>query len=253
VSRGHGQPRAAPRGPVQALEPAARRTRAALRAREPPASCCTSTPRSSDASIASATASPATGATPSTGSAGRCVRGHRRPRRIGFTQMHPTSAGQRRGLPARAVTYYAGSRVRIERLLTDNGSGVPLGGLRTGLHRAGHRHKVHPRLPPADQRQGRTLHPERAARVGLRHRLRPLERAHRDAGQVAAPLQLAPPPCRHRRQAADVQTQVRVRQQRLDASRQQRLGRPRVEHRAALECERRGRPAPAPGRGCARR
>ena len=46
-------------------------------------------------------------------------------------------------------------------------------------------------LYPANQRQSRTLHPIRAARMGLRSRLRQLQLARRVPPLLAAPIQLA--------------------------------------------------------------
>ena len=142
------------------------------------ATCCTSTPRSSAASSGPATASRATGATGRRRRLGDAVRGHRRPRRIAFTAMHPDEKKQQAVQFLRdAVAYYARLGVTIKRLLTDNGSAFRS---RTspGLRGAGHQAQVHPGLPAADQRQGRTLHPVRAARVGLWLDLPELRTAH---------------------------------------------------------------------------
>ena len=49
----------------------------------------------------------------------------------------------------------------------------------------------HPTLYPENQRQSRTLHPNRAARMGLRSRLRQLQPARRVPPLLAAPIQLA--------------------------------------------------------------
>ena len=49
----------------------------------------------------------------------------------------------------------------------------------------------HPTLYPENQRQSRTLHPIRAARMGLRSRLRQLQPARRVPPLLAAPIQLA--------------------------------------------------------------
>ena len=46
--------------------------------------------------------------------------------------------------------------------------GLPIQRLCSRLSESGHPPQVHPCLSPTDQRQGRALHPVRAARVGLR-------------------------------------------------------------------------------------
>ena len=51
---------------------------------------------------------------------------------------------------------------------------------------------LHPPLHAPDQREGRTLHPDRTARVGLCPRRQHLRPAHRASRALAAPLQLAP-------------------------------------------------------------
>jgi hypothetical protein len=53
---------------------------------------------------------------------------------------------------ADSVAYFAKLGIRIDRVMTDNGSSPNL----------------HQTLHAEDQRQGRALHPNRAARMGLR-------------------------------------------------------------------------------------
>ena len=58
----------------------------------------------------------------------------------------------------------------------------------------GIKHITHQALYAADQRQGRALHPDRAPRMGLRHRLRALRSAPPGAPAMAPSLQLASGP-----------------------------------------------------------
>ena len=79
----------------------------------------------------------------------------------------------------RALAFYNRHGITVERVMTDNGSRLP-------LHRPRHRlphprppPPAHPALPPPDQRQSRTLHPHHARRLGLRRDLRHQPRTHR--------------------------------------------------------------------------
>ena len=58
--------------------------------------------------------------------------------------------------------------ITVERVLTDNGSCYKLTPLARHPRRAGHHPQAHPALPAPDQRQGRTLQPHPARRMGLR-------------------------------------------------------------------------------------
>jgi hypothetical protein len=83
------------------------------------------------------------------------------------------------GFLRRAVRFFERHGIRVERLLTDNGSAY-----RSVLHaiacRAlGIRHLRTAPAPPADQRQGRALHPHHARRLGLRRHLPRQRRTHR--------------------------------------------------------------------------
>ena len=60
-------------------------------------------------------------------------------------------------------------------------------------------HWAHPALPPADERQGRALHPDPAERVGLRPPLPLQRRAAARAPALALPLQCSPATRRYRR------------------------------------------------------
>ena len=75
------------------------------------------------------------------------------------------------GFLRRALAFYTSYGITVERLITDNGSRLPLDRPRDRLPRARHPPPPHPTLPPADQRQGRALHPHHARRLGLRRHL----------------------------------------------------------------------------------
>jgi transposase-like protein len=123
--------------------------------------------------------------------------------RIGFTQMKPNERkGSAIAFLRRSVAYFSGLGVRIKRVLTDNGSAVSLEALRHRLPQTRPPPRLHPSLSAANQRQGRALHPIRAARMGLRHPLSPFLRAHRDARALEPSLQLASSSPRHRRYRA---------------------------------------------------
>ena len=62
--------------------------------------------------------------------------------------------------------------------------------LRGGAARARPTPPAHPAVPAADQRQGRTAHPDVAQRVGIRPHLRQLARAHSRPPALPRPLQL---------------------------------------------------------------
>jgi len=119
--------------------------------------------------------------------------------RLGVTAMHPDErqASAVRFLRA-TVADFARFGVRGAARADRQRLGVPLQGLRQGLPAPGHQAQLHPPLPTADQRQSRALHPVGPARMGLRHRLPPLRGARRHARALDPPLQLAPPPPRHR-------------------------------------------------------
>ena len=95
-----------------------------------------------------------------------------------------------------AVAYYASLGVTVARVMTDNGSCYRSHGLRQGLRRARPEAHLHQALHAQDQRQGRALHPDRAARMGLRQGLSNLRPPRRRAARLAAPLQLASAPRR---------------------------------------------------------
>jgi hypothetical protein len=78
----------------------------------------------------------------------------------------------------RAIEFFARHGMTVRELLTDNGSPY-----RSAVHaiapRAGHPPPAHPPPPPTNQREGRTLHPHHARRLGLRRDLRLKRGTHR--------------------------------------------------------------------------
>ena len=89
------------------------------------------------------------------------------------------TAASAAGFLRRAVAFYRRYGITVERVLTDNG-----GCYRAVLHALvcrllGIKTPAHPPLPAADKRQGGTLHPHHARRLGLRTDLRLKQRTHR--------------------------------------------------------------------------
>jgi transposase len=74
------------------------------------------------------------------------------------------------GFLERTITWFAARGVRIQRVMSDNGSPYRSQAFATTCT---HRHPPppHPALPAPHQRQSRTLHPDAATRMGLRRRL----------------------------------------------------------------------------------
>jgi hypothetical protein len=99
----------------------------------------------------------------------------------------------------RALAWFARHRVRIERVMTDNGSAYPQPCLPPRLRRRRPQAPAHQALHAAHQRQGRAFHPDLSAGVGLRQTLRQLQRAQPRHRSLAAPLQPPPSPCRPQR------------------------------------------------------
>ena len=90
-----------------------------------------------------------------------------------------------------AVAYYAKLGVRVERVMTDNGSCYRSKSLPSSLQTPRPPPNLHQALHAQDQRQGRALHPDRAARMGLRSRLSQLGSAIGRTAPLAPSLQLA--------------------------------------------------------------
>ena len=97
----------------------------------------------------------------------------------------------------RRVAYYPSLGVTVPRVMTDNGS-CYRSRLPRRLPRARPQAHPHQALHAQDQRQGRALHPDRAARMGLRPGLPDLRSPRRRTAHLAAPIQLASSTRRHR-------------------------------------------------------
>ena len=92
----------------------------------------------------------------------------------------------------RGVAWFAERGVRVERVMTDNGSPYVSTVHAIACRRARPQAPEDAPLPAADQRQGRALHPDPAARVGLRAPLPQLRGAALPAPALAQPIQLPP-------------------------------------------------------------
>ena len=79
------------------------------------------------------------------------------------------------------VAHYCQRDVRVQRVMTDNGSAYRSRAFAAACRRLGVRH-LYTALHAADQWQGRTLHPDRLARVGLCRDLPDLTATPRSAG-----------------------------------------------------------------------
>ena len=80
------------------------------------------------------------------------------------------------GFLRRAVAHYRAHGIRVERVMTDNGSCYRATVHALACQTLGIRAPPHPPLPAPHQRQSRTLHPHHARRLGLRRHLRQLRR-----------------------------------------------------------------------------
>jgi transposase len=105
-----------------------------------------------------------------------------------------------------AIAYYASLGVKVERVMTDNGSCYKSFAFRKACKRLRPQAHPHQTIYPEDQRQGRTLHSDQLARVGLCPRLQHFKRASRRTAKMASPLQLAPASWQYRIDATHQQT-----------------------------------------------
>jgi transposase-like protein len=87
-----------------------------------------------------------------------------------------------------ALAYYASLGVTVARLMTDNGGCYKAFDFPGCLPRSRPQAYPHQTLHAKNQRQGRTLHPDRAARMGLYQGLYPFRRQNRRTARLAAPL-----------------------------------------------------------------
>jgi hypothetical protein len=70
------------------------------------------------------------------------------------------------GFLHRACAFFARHGIRVERMLTDNGPRLPCGDPRACLPRPRYPPPAHAPASPADQRQGRALHPGHSSPAG---------------------------------------------------------------------------------------
>ena len=122
--------------------------------------------------------------------------------RLAYAEVLPNEQAQTAaGFLQRAIDFFAGYGIRVERVMTDNGAAY-----RSTLHAhlppARPQAPAHPALPAPHQRQSRALHPDPAARMGLRPALPDQPPPHRRPRALATALQLHPNPRRPRPQAA---------------------------------------------------
>jgi len=90
----------------------------------------------------------------------------------------------------RAVSWFAERGVRIQAVMSDNGSCYVSHGAPRGAARTRPAPSADQALPAPDQRQGRALHPDTAQRMGLGTPLRQLHRARRRPTARSPPIQL---------------------------------------------------------------
>ena len=92
--------------------------------------------------------------------------------RLAFSQILPDEKKESAvAFLKAAVAYYASLGVTVARVMTDNGSCYRAKRLPRRLPRSRPQAHPHQALHAQDQRQGRALHPDRAARMGLRSSL----------------------------------------------------------------------------------
>ena len=88
--------------------------------------------------------------------------------RLAFTQMLPDQKAETTvAFLAAATDFFATHGIGVRALLTDNGSSYRSASVPSGLSDDAHQASPYQALHPQNQRQGRALHPDRPARVGL--------------------------------------------------------------------------------------
>ena len=122
-----------------------------------------------------------------------CVDDHSR---AAYVEVLPDQqAGTATAFVTRAIRWFAQRGVRVERVMSDNGSAYVSHRFRRCCERLGMRHLRTRGIPPTNERQGRALYPNVAPRVGLRHAVCQLLATHPGAASVAPPLQWAATAC----------------------------------------------------------
>ena len=128
--------------------------------------------------------------------------------RLAYSEILPDEKGTTCAafLDRAPIDYFADHGItRIERLMTDNAWAYRYS-LRDDLRRARHHAEVHQAPLPLAKRQGRTLQPHPASRMGLPPGLHQQRRPHRRPCALARALQHSTPPQRTRRTPTDQPT-----------------------------------------------
>lgn len=132
--------------------------------------------------------------------------------RLAYSEIHADEkVGHLRRLPHPRSPLLPRPRHHPHRTRSDRQRlGLPQGpGLEASPRRDRRHRQAAPHLPPPDQRQGRTLPPHPARRVGLPKALHQQPRAHRSPDRLPARLQLPSLPHRTRRPATHHPSQQR--------------------------------------------
>ena len=124
--------------------------------------------------------------------------------RLAYTEILPdekkTSAT---AFLERALGFFERHGIKVERVMTDNGSAYKSWLFRKALANRGHPPQANQAIHATHQRQGRTLHPDIPARMALRPTLPELGPANRSYAGMAVRLQHPQTSCRPRRQASE--------------------------------------------------
>ena len=119
--------------------------------------------------------------------------------RIAFSAIHPNEQGSAVTAFLRAaVADYARLGIRVRRLLTDNGPAYRSLAFARACAELGLKHRFTRPYTPRTNGKGRTLHPDRPARVGVCSGLRQLPTPQPGSSPLAAPVQLAQASRRYR-------------------------------------------------------
>ena len=122
--------------------------------------------------------------------------------RVAYAEVHDDeTAATATAVLRRAVAWFAARDVTTARVLSDNGSRLPVAPVAGRVRRARDQALPHPALPATDERQDRTLPPHHVRRLGLRPLLRLRDRTPTGSASMAARVQPPPTPHRLREQA----------------------------------------------------
>jgi hypothetical protein len=131
-----------------------------------------------------------------------CVDDHSR---VAYVEVHPDERGETCArFVVRACEFYAEQGVKVEAVMTDNALNYRRSAaFLQAMEALGNRPRLDPRLPPAGQRQGRTVQPDHARGVGLCAAVQLELREASSPPPVGGVLQSAPTPHRGGRPTAD--------------------------------------------------